>query len=124
MIWYGVGECLYLVEALRTLPPTIDTNTAMSAFPPLGFGIATFGLTGLLPRRANGAGLRRIRIAGRKRDPAAMMVIILLVCLLIYPVASIALRLVTASKLSAAGYTETVERTSAASRYVVSHWTR
>jgi len=125
MLIVGVRECVALVDALRTLPPTITVNTAMSAFPPLGIGIMAAGLLGWLPRKADNSGLRPIRTRrGRERDPGAIVTAIVLAMLLLYPVAGLALRTVTADMLSARGYTETTERVSASSGYLTTRWHR
>jgi hypothetical protein len=125
MLVVGVRECLTLAEALRTLPPTIVVNTAMSAFPPLGIGIMAAGLLGWLPRKADGSGLCPIRTRrGGERDPGAIVVAIVLAMLLLYPVAGLTLRVVTADRLSAHGYTDTTERVSASSGYLTTRWTR
>ncbi len=124
MLVYGISECISLVHALRTLPATIEVNTAMSAFPPLGIGIIAFGVLAWMPRTADNRSVRPVRIGRRERDPAMIMIVIAMIGLLLYPVAGLTLRLVTVNMLTARGYTETIDRVRPTSTYITSNWKR
>lgn len=126
MLAIGVWELTTLIRDLRTLPPVVVVTTDIAGFLPLGVAALALGLFfAFPPATANIAGRPRVaKLPQAGLNRSKLLIVTLLVCLLLYPVLAVTLRVVTDNMLSARGYTQAIVDPGFRSSYLTIRWTR
>ena len=130
MLAIGISESAQLLHDLRTLPPVLFVTTDIAAFLPLGVGIAAIGLLRIFPpalakqRRARAGPAARGSRRKARLDLGQWVVATNLVCLLLYPVLVLVLRLTTDSYLSNRGYQQAIVDPGFRAAYLTIRWAR
>ncbi|UAJ09638.1 hypothetical protein [Polymorphobacter megasporae] len=125
MVIAGMAQLATIGKALLTLPASIDVMTGTPGLLLMGVAIMGFGLFALLPPEDVPASGCRNRGGGGKRLNRGQRVVgVALLCLLLFPLCTVALRAGTADFLEAKGYHEEVIDTAVHSRFLTIRWLR
>lgn len=125
MLMAGLVQLTILARALRALPPTIEVLTGTPGLLLMGVAIMGFGLLALTTPDDVSASENKIRGGAKTRLNRAQWVVgIGLVCLLLFPLSIVALRIGTADYLESKGYHRQVIDVRGHSRFLTIHWTK
>lgn len=122
MVVAAVAQLAALARALHTLPPAIEAMMGTPGLLLMGIAITGFGLLALQP-----PAIPSVRLRGRNRprlDRGQRVVAVALICLVLVPVATVALRLGMGSYLEDCGYRREIVDPGFHSRFLTIRWTR